>query len=66
VKLGREKGYRLVGASRYGFNAFFVKNGEGDDESLPEVPSASCFTHRKAREAMSRLPTIEGRRWIEV
>jgi hypothetical protein len=27
VKLARRKGYRLVGANRYGFNLFFVKNG---------------------------------------
>jgi hypothetical protein len=65
MKLGQEKGYRLVGAARYGFNAFFVKNGEGD-KLLPEVPAASCFMHRKAQQAMERLPTIEGRRWIEV
>jgi hypothetical protein len=65
VKLGREKGYRLVGAARYGFNAFFVKNGEGD-ELLPEVPSAVCFTHRRARAMSPPLPTVEARPWVEV
>ncbi len=40
-KLGREKGYRLVGTHRFGFNAFFVKNGLGD-ELLPEVTPAAC------------------------
>ena len=27
VKLGRRKGYRLVGVNRLGYNAFFIKNG---------------------------------------
>jgi len=40
-KLGREKGYRLVGTHRYGFNAFFVQNGLGE-ALLPEVTAASC------------------------
>ena len=26
VKLGREKGYRLVGANRYGFNVIFLRD----------------------------------------
>jgi hypothetical protein len=29
-KLGREKGYRLVGTHRFGFNAFFMRNGVGE------------------------------------
>jgi hypothetical protein len=65
VKLGRDKGYRLVGANRYGYNAFFVKNGESD-ELLPEVASAECFVHRKAREGMARLPSVEDLPWLEV
>jgi len=42
-KLGREKGYRLIGTHRYGFNAFFLKNGVGE-EFFPEVTPASCLT----------------------
>jgi hypothetical protein len=41
-KLGREKGYRLVGTHRFGFNAFFIKNGVGED-IFPEVVPASCL-----------------------
>jgi hypothetical protein len=37
VKLGRAKGYRLVGANRYAFNAVFVRDGVGED-LLPAVP----------------------------
>jgi hypothetical protein len=41
-KLGQEKGYRLVGTHRFGFNAFFIKNGVGE-EFFPEVDAASCL-----------------------
>jgi hypothetical protein len=66
VKLGREKEYRLVGANRYGYNAFFVRNGEGD-ELLPEVSAASCLSHRKVRNGMrERLPAVKECPWVEV
>jgi hypothetical protein len=42
VKLGREKGYRLVGIQRLGFNALFVRSGLGED-LLPEISSRQCF-----------------------
>jgi len=41
-KLGKEKGYRLVGTHRFGFNAFFIRNGVGED-FFPEVDPASCL-----------------------
>lgn len=41
-KLGREKGYRLIGTHRFGFNAFFIKNGVGE-EFFPEVDVDSCL-----------------------
>jgi hypothetical protein len=66
VKLGRDKGYRLVGANHYGYNAFFVRNGQGD-ELLPEVSSASCLTHRKVRDGIrERLPAVKDRPWVEI
>jgi hypothetical protein len=49
VKLGREKGYRLVGTQRLGFNALFVRSGVGED-LLPEISSRQCFErHRVLR-----------------
>jgi hypothetical protein len=42
TKLAYEKGYRLVGTEGWGFNAFFVQAGVGE-EILPEVSSAQCF-----------------------
>lgn len=41
-RLGKEKGYRLIGTHRFGFNAFFVKNGFGE-EFFPEVSANSCL-----------------------
>lgn len=41
-KLGREKGYRLIGTHRFGFNAFFMKNGVGE-AFFPEVDVFSCL-----------------------
>ena len=44
VKLGRQKGYRLVGCQRYGYNAFFVRDDLAR-EDLPEVSPRECFNH---------------------
>jgi hypothetical protein len=66
VKLGRRKGYRLVGINRYGYNAFFVQDGLATD-LLPEVEVAACFTHPKTIEGMrTRFPRIAGMPWVEV
>jgi hypothetical protein len=42
VKLGRERGYRLVGTNRFGFNAVFLRADTGVD-LFPEVTSVECF-----------------------
>ena len=66
MKLGRAKGYRLVGTHRYGFNAFFVREGVLED-ALPEVTPEQCagdpYT-RSARE--TRWPKVKDRGWVEV
>ncbi|HEX4132924.1 MAG TPA: hypothetical protein VHZ24_23020 [Pirellulales bacterium] len=41
VKLGRSKGYRLIGAESMGVNAFFLRDGVGD-HLFPEVNPADC------------------------
>ena len=48
AKLGREKGYRLIGTHRFGFNAFFMKNGVGE-KYFPEVQPASCLNDPATR-----------------
>jgi len=42
-KLARRKGYRLVGANRYGFNAIYVR--EGLAPMLPSVSVDSILSH---------------------
>jgi hypothetical protein len=44
TNLAQKKGYRLVGANRFGFNAFYVRN-DICPELLPEVSVESCRTH---------------------
>lgn len=66
VKLGQKKGYRLVGVNRYGFNAFFVRNGLSNDV-LPEIDVRGCFSHPKAVWGMrERLPLTADLPWVEV
>ena len=48
VKLGHDKGYRLVGANRVGTNAFFLRNDVGA-ALFPEVSAASCLSSPFAR-----------------
>ena len=55
VSLAGKKGYRLVGASRYGFNLIFVRNDVFPDRA-PEVPVASVLRHPRYAE---RLPLAE-------
>jgi hypothetical protein len=66
VKLGRRKGYRLVGVNRYGYNAFFVRNGLADD-LIREVEARECFGHPKVVWGMrERFPTVRDFPWVEV
>jgi hypothetical protein len=66
VKLGRRKGYRLVGVNRYGYNAFFVRNDLGND-LLPEIEARTCFRHPKVVWGMQeRFPTVKDFPWVEV
>ncbi len=41
TKLCKQKGYRLVETHRFGFNAFFIKEGLGE-EIFSEVTVESC------------------------
>ncbi len=64
--LGREKGYRLIGAHRYGFNAFFMKNGVGE-AYFPEVDVASCVQDPFSQLARKeRWPDAQKHGWVEV
>ena len=66
VKLGRAKGYRLVGCNRYGFNAFFVRQGLGET-TLPEVAPETCLRHPQAlRGQQTRFLEVKDLDWVEV
>ena len=65
-KLGKEKGYRLIGTHRFGFNAFFLRNGVGE-EFFPEVDVASCVQDPYSRQARKeRWPKGKDFHWQEV
>ncbi len=66
VKLGRQKGYRLVGVNSLGFNAFFVRNDIAL-ELLPEVQAQDCLTHPWNEYGMRvRYPRVQHMEWMEV
>lgn len=66
VKLGKKKGYRLVGCERYGFNAFFIRSDIAN-EVLPTVLAEDCFTHPYAQYAMTvRKQKVLDREWVHV
>lgn len=66
VKLAKQKGYRLVGCNRHGYNAFFVRNDLGA-QHLPEVSISTCFEHPLNRQGMlERWPKVKDMEWVEV
>ena len=66
VKLGRQKGHRLVGVNSLGFNAFFVRNDIAL-EVLPEVQAQDCLTHPWNEYGMRvRYPRVQHMEWMEV
>lgn len=65
VKLGKEKGYRLVGCNSEGFNGFFVREDIAGD-LLPEVSPEECINvPAKDREQLIKLAQAKGE-WVSV
>jgi len=65
-KLGCAKGYRLVGTHRFGFNAFFMKNGVGE-EFFPKVDPTTCLNNPVTTQLrIERWPQVEKMGWVEV
>lgn len=65
VKIGRQKGYRLIGGNRLNHNVVFMREDVGAD-LFPEVAPASIFTnpevravHDAAVETLSKFPLVE-------
>ncbi|MBW6453546.1 MAG: hypothetical protein K0A92_07160 [Methyloprofundus sp.] len=66
VKLGRAKGYRLVGTNTIGTNAFFIRN-DINPELLPEFNPLDAFKHPRAIFGMKiRYLGIKNKEWVEV
>jgi len=66
TSLATQKGYRLVGTNRYGFNAFYILNGVAED-LLPAVEPARCLTDPYTLEAHStRWPKVKDMNWVRV
>ena len=66
TKLSRERGYRLIGAHRHGFNVFFMRDDVGRDY-FPEVDPVAIhdnpWTRRKQQEWW---PQLAGFPWERV
>src|SRR6185369_1220913 len=69
AKLGRSKGYRLVGVTALGINAFFVRHDVGPD-IVPERSPAECFASverlRAYGPAWLDMMMTDGQQWDEV
>lgn len=66
TKIGMRKGYRLIGAHRYGFNLIFVRNDVGT-ELFPEVSVESVHDNSFTRwSQQTRWPPVEKLPWQQV
>jgi hypothetical protein len=57
-KLAGQKGYRLVGANRFGFNLIFVRK-DVYPERVPEVPLESVLQHARYAERLKLYEPIK-------
>jgi len=65
-KLAKRKGYRLVGATPLGSNAFFIRNDVGM-EYFPEVTCESCTNPSYDVDFRERiLAGLKQYEWVEV
>lgn len=61
IRLGREKGFTLIGSNRAGNNAFFLRNDLAGD-LLTRISNCAprCSRFREARDADGRLTFVRG------
>ena len=64
-KLATKKGYRLVGANRFGFNVFFVRNDLAPD-LLPVVQPEALMTHPRNAERFARFDSVKEYKFDEI
>ncbi|OAQ39685.1 hypothetical protein A5893_08865 [Pedobacter psychrophilus] len=63
-KLGKKKGYRLVGGNELGYNFIFIRNGIADD-LIPEVSVKSLISHPSAIESFKKFESIRDWAYIK-
>ena len=64
-KLARKKGYRLVGANNYGFNAVFIRDDLAK-EIFPEVAVESILIHPRNKERYALFDEIQDWQFVTV
>ena len=65
VKLCKDKGYRLIGSHRHGFNVFFLREDEGTD-FFPEISLEEVHNNHWTKLAQQRWPRVKNMKWLEV
>lgn len=66
TSLAESKGYRLVGTHRYGFNAFYIRNGIGEN-LFPPADIAKCLQHPNAVHSRKYVwPKVSHLKWHRV
>jgi hypothetical protein len=66
IKLSKEKGYRLIGSHKYGFNLIFMRNDVGK-EYFPEVLLEDISNNQYTKVAKeTRWPLVKDAPWVEV
>jgi len=58
TKLAHRRGYRIVGANRFGFNVFYVRNDLGTAR-LPTIQLDELFGHDRNNERIKLFEAIK-------
>ncbi|TWU41188.1 hypothetical protein Q31b_26270 [Novipirellula aureliae] len=65
TKLAKKKGYRLIGANRYGFNSIYLRDDVGLEE-FPEVSVESTLQHPRNQERQKLFDEISDWEYVNV
>jgi hypothetical protein len=64
MKLAESKGYRLVGANRFGFNTLYLRNEDGVD-LIPTVSAESILRHPRNKERSKVFDAIKDMAYVQ-
>ncbi len=64
VKLANRKGYRLIGANRYGFNTIYVRDDLGHD-LIPTRTVKDILKHPRNKERFERFDAIKDMPYVQ-